>query len=303
MFSSKEYLLILKDRLIARYGKDYNKIIAGRTIKTPHIPITFEIEYERKLLNFYKKNIINDLLKNLNLTIKKYNLDSLEQDLENEVDADFDEFYNKFYYLSSEIYDSGNKVFNYHTSRYEYALKLALGVSTFGFQDYLSLKEKPRKNAFSKIKNFFFQENQETFKIKDFVDSWVGENVNLIKGASEDIRNKLKSTIARSFRDGTRSNELFDKIKEITNYSENRFKLIARDQTSKLYGQLNRQRSQDLGLDSYIWRGVLDERERAKHIALEGKIRKWGEEEFDPGDEIRCRCRGESIIGEESFDF
>jgi SPP1 gp7 family putative phage head morphogenesis protein len=304
MFSSKDYRLILRDRLIARYGKNYNKIIAGRTIKIPSIPISYELEYERKLISFYKENLLKNILNRALFRIKQYNLDSLEGDLENDIDDEVNQFNNKLYNLYPVIQETGNKVFNYHTSKYEYFLKIALGVSVLGFQEYQSTKQKISKKSIKDyVKNFFFNPKEESFNTKDFVDSWAKENVNLIKGATDDIKNKLKSTIARSFRDGSRSSELFDEIKKITNYGDNRVRLIARDQTSKLYGQLNRQRSQDLGLDSYIWRGVLDERERRAHIALEGKIRKWGEEEFDPGDEIRCRCTGESIITEDSFDF
>lgn len=54
--------------------------------------------------------------------------------------------------------------------------------------------------------------------------------------------------------------------------------------------RLMRQRLYDAGVNSYYWHGMLDERERLKHLRWEGK--EIGLEEIHPfpGEEYGCRC-------------
>lgn len=53
---------------------------------------------------------------------------------------------------------------------------------------------------------------------------------------------------------------------------------------------LMRQRLKDAGVDSYVWRGQLDERERLQHLQWEGKIIKFSQIHDFPGEPYSCRC-------------
>lgn len=83
-------------------------------------------------------------------------------------------------------------------------------------------------------------------------------------------------------------------VKEIT---EKRFRVYsswAANRATGIVGSWNsrlmKQRLVDAGVSSYIWRGVMDERERLSHVLLEGKEIKLSEVHIFPGEEYGCRC-------------
>lgn len=124
---------------------------------------------------------------------------------------------------------------------------------------------------------------------------WVAENVSLITNMNADQVGKLETLFLRALRDGSRSAQVQGDVSAILRGSENRARLIARDQIGKLNGQLDRQKQTQAGLDSYVWRGALDERERPAHVDREGKTYKWSNPPADghPGQPIQCRCTPE----------
>jgi hypothetical protein len=71
---------------------------------------------------------------------------------------------------------------------------------------------------------------------------------------------------------------------------ENHANLIARDQISKLNGQLNKTRQTSAGISKFV---VRDE-----HEALDGRTFGWeeGAGGLIPGEPINCRCWGEAVI-------
>lgn len=125
---------------------------------------------------------------------------------------------------------------------------------------------------------------------------------------------------------------LLQQIQHIGGVSYRRAKLISRDQTSKLTAALNQTRQQAIGIDTYYWRAVMDERtvgnphgwspdgnsKHGDHWDLDGKLcrwddptvysddggatwkkrpKKWGHSH--PGVEIQCRCWADPVIDPE----
>lgn len=163
----------------------------------------------------------------------------------------------------------------------------------------------------------------------DLLKSWVNRNVNLIKGMSDDYIKQINEAIL----DGIQKDEsIADLEKRLTkinkNFSKNRAKLIARDQTNKLNSALNKKRSQNVGADWYIWQTAQDERVRKTHKPLHGKICKWddstvyadsiadakeekwkkrssiGAVELHPGQDIQCflgQVEVQSLVGIEKL--
>ena len=98
--------------------------------------------------------------------------------------------------------------------------------------------------------------------------------------------------------------------------AKNRAKLIARDQVGKAYGELNKVRQEELGISRYVFRTSMDERVRANHKAMNGKLCAWhdasiyydrqtgkalqrssiGGVEKHPGADYQCRCGAEAYI-------
>ena len=126
------------------------------------------------------------------------------------------------------------------------------------------------------------------------------ENIQLINSIPTQTLEKLRTHFMQAIRKGERWESVVDDVKSILNTNEKRATLIARDQIGKLNGHLTKLRQQNIGVKSYIWRGMLDERERAHHVDREGKQFDWDNPPDDghPGESILCRCYAEAVFPE-----
>lgn len=124
------------------------------------------------------------------------------------------------------------------------------------------------------------------------------ENIALIRSIPQQALSKLQGKIVEAVRTGKTLQATKAMIREEFGVTDRRAKLIARDQIGKLNGQLTRLRQEQIGVDSYTWRGILDARERPEHVAREGRIFRWDEPPDDghPGEPINCRCSAEPVL-------
>lgn len=160
------------------------------------------------------------------------------------------------------------------------------GVKTLQFND---------KKYFSPTMRLLGIGNASASVERSILKGWVFENTALITNMNAEQLGKLETLFLRALRDGSRSAQIQADVAAVVDGNVNRARLIARDQIGKLNGQLDRQKQTEAGLDSYIWRGALDEREREEHVAREGKVFKWahGPADGHPGQPVQCRCSGE----------
>ncbi len=141
-------------------------------------------------------------------------------------------------------------------------------------------------------------------KLLDRMKVHVRQNVNLITSIDEDLLSDIQKRLTTGIRSGTRVEELRDMIEERYDVTKGKASLIARDQVGKFYGELNRDRQTGLGIDRYIWRGTLDQRERPMHVDLEGEEFQWGQppitnaagDRNEPGGDYSCRCTAEPVL-------
>lgn len=126
------------------------------------------------------------------------------------------------------------------------------------------------------------------------------ENIQLIKSIPTQTLEKLRTRFMQAIRKGERWENVVDDVKSILNTNDKRATLIARDQVGKLNAHLTKLRQQNIGVKSYIWRGMLDERERAHHVEREGEQFDWNTPPDDghPGEPILCRCYAEAVFPE-----
>lgn len=135
------------------------------------------------------------------------------------------------------------------------------------------------------------------------------ENVSLIKTIHSKYFEEIEALTFRNWRRGLRPSEIEDEIRDRFDVSKARARVIARDQTNKLNGQLTEARHNDLGIRQYRWRNSQDERVRGRpdgqypkarpsHWAREGKIYRWDKppEGGHPGEAVQCRCWAEPVI-------
>lgn len=132
-------------------------------------------------------------------------------------------------------------------------------------------------------------------KVGGIVEGFVAENVALIKNIPAKLADDIGGAALRAVTTGQLHSDLAKDIEARFGVARSRAKLIARDQVSKLTGQINIARQKELGGTGYIWRTSNDERVRDEHKALNGQRFEYDEppSEGHPGEAIQCRCYAE----------
>lgn len=135
--------------------------------------------------------------------------------------------------------------------------------------------------------------------LEDIMYATTRENVALIKTIPEEYFKKIETLVFNGTVQGRTAGSMIKHIQKVGKVTENRARVIARDQSSKLNSALNQQRSQNLGVEEYIWRTAGDERVRDSHRSKNGKVFRWDSPPPDtghPGQDIQCRCVAQAII-------
>lgn len=138
-------------------------------------------------------------------------------------------------------------------------------------------------------------------KLEGYLEAAGLRNAGLIKGLTDDLIKRVQQDTLDALINGEAVSKLQARVKHSLDVSDSRARLIARDQTSKLNSDLNKQRQQELGINSYIWRTSMDERVRARHAALEGNKYRYdeptgAENGLPPGQPIQCRCVAQAVV-------
>lgn len=139
--------------------------------------------------------------------------------------------------------------------------------------------------------------------------AFVRQNVDLIKSIPQKFFGEVQDRVSSGLLKGERPEQLTAEIQERYGVTEARAELIARDQTLKLSGQINKARQESLGLDKYVWRTVKDMRVRGRpdgkypkakhnHWAREGEVFSWSKPPAGghPGEDFQCRCTAEPYL-------
>lgn len=135
-------------------------------------------------------------------------------------------------------------------------------------------------------------------KIGPLLREWIAENVRLIKTVPSEYFGSIERLVAAGVNTGRRHEQIAKQIGERYGVAQRRAALIARDQVGKFYGQVQRARQKELGIQRYRWRTSNDERVRPEHVEREGKVFEWTDPPADghPGYPINCRCTAEPVI-------
>jgi SPP1 gp7 family putative phage head morphogenesis protein len=151
--------------------------------------------------------------------------------------------------------------------------------------------------------NVFISEPWLATELRVFATS----NVALIKTLPEKMFSDIENMVFDGVRKGIRHEEIAKLIRDKPfNATKNQAALIARDQVSKLNGNLSELRQKQAGISRYVWRTVGDDRVRDSHAELEGEIFSWDDPPSvgHPGYDYQCRCYAEpyieDLLGEES---
>lgn len=128
--------------------------------------------------------------------------------------------------------------------------------------------------------------------LKEAVDEAVAANIALINSIPQQYLDRVEQAVMASLQAGTLNDTLADELKKIKGVTDNRAKLIARDQLGKINSRLSQIRQQSLGITHYYWSTSQDERVRDRHRRWDGDRIAWDTPTIDghPGQAIQCRC-------------
>ncbi len=151
--------------------------------------------------------------------------------------------------------------------------------------------------------------------LTDIIDAGIAANVQLITSIPREYLDKVQMVITQEGTKGRSGNSLIKQIQDIYPVTKDRARFIARDQTSKLNGDISRHRQVAAGIRGYRWRTVGDNAVRESHKERNGKFYAWNPEDVGkkledgsvmldpeaedighPGDDYQCRCIAEAVL-------
>jgi SPP1 gp7 family putative phage head morphogenesis protein len=124
------------------------------------------------------------------------------------------------------------------------------------------------------------------------------EVAGLVVDIGETAITRVERLVSDGVRTGASTKTIKDELKAELGICERRAALIAVDQVGKLNGNLARLRQTALGVESYDWMTVGDNRVRQAHRPRQGQRFKWSDPPPDghPGQPVRCRCTGSPVL-------
>lgn len=142
--------------------------------------------------------------------------------------------------------------------------------------------------------------NQE---LQDYMAAAAFQNAQLIKSIPAQYLEQVQNIVMGNMRQGMRPSYIEQQLVKQFGVTTRRAKLIARDQTSKIQGEMNRIRQVNSGINYFKWTTSHDERVRHSHVEVAKRdvgygpgIFRWddlpvvdGVPTF-PGQPINCRC-------------
>lgn len=140
-------------------------------------------------------------------------------------------------------------------------------------------------------------------QLQEYLSAASYQNAKLIQSIPAQYLEQVQNIVMTNMRNGMRPSYIEEAIVKQFGITERRAKLIARDQTSKIQGDMNRIRQTNSGIEYFKWVTSQDERVRHSHVAVAKRDVGYGEGVFKwsdlpvvdgvptfPGQPINCRC-------------
>lgn len=140
-------------------------------------------------------------------------------------------------------------------------------------------------------------------ELQDYLKAAAFQNAQLIKSLPARYLEQVQNIVVGNMRNGMRPSYIEQQLVKEFGVSQRRAKLIARDQHSKIQGDMNRIRQTKSGLKYFQWLTSHDDRVRHSHRIAGDKVTKYGKGVYSwddlpivdgvptfCGQPINCRC-------------
>ena len=139
-----------------------------------------------------------------------------------------------------------------------------------------------------------------TNDLRDALSIASQRNAALIKDVGDQTVNRVSRATMDALAQGKTPKQYAEQLTKEFGFSDNRAKLIARNEIGSLNSQMNRMRQEQAGVTKYVWSSSRDERTRPLHWELDGTEHDWSKPGPDagmhPGEPIQCRCTARAVI-------
>ncbi len=163
------------------------------------------------------------------------------------------------------------------------------------------------------ISSFYI--NYDNDRYKDIIEPIIENNVNLITNLSDEVMFRIKESVYESITANDNTKSLYNRIVNLENITSKRAKLIARDQTAKIFSDINIHNQQQSGIEYFLWQTANDERVstgKGGHKQLHNKIYKYNDKSnypiIDakgtrglPAQRVNCRCTAIPVVLEKGY--
>lgn len=147
----------------------------------------------------------------------------------------------------------------------------------------------------------------------DYIDASIFDNTRLIMSIPEQYLTQVESIVMTNVRAGGRPAAIAKLLQKQFDVTENRAKMIARDQTAKVNGDLSKKRQQASGFEYFQWITSEDEKVRDRHDDISDKLTAYGPGVYRwdnpplssqgtsiiPGQDFQCRCTARPVSNRE----
>ena len=190
--------------------------------------------------------------------------------------------------------------------------ELGLNVATEAIDNIRAMHKAKMIKEFNAALGIDITPMMSDLRIRPIMEKAIADNVKLITKIPRDILPKMISDFEKVFEAGFDQERLLGIINKRFKIGGSRAKLIARDQTSKVIGQLTEARQTGIGINSYLWITMDDEsvvgnpagefpegnEMHMNHFVRNGVEFFWNNPPADghPGQAINCRCVAQGII-------
>lgn len=145
---------------------------------------------------------------------------------------------------------------------------------------------------------------------------YLEENLTLLQSLPSQAAVRIQKIALEAVKTGGRSKSLIGEIQRIAEVTENKAKLIARTEVSRMTTGLIQARAEALEIDWYVWRTSEDARVRSSHDLMENVLVNWSDApspellkgkksngNYHAGCTFNCRCFPTPLIRYEDVNW
>ncbi len=181
-------------------------------------------------------------------------------------------------------------------------------------RQFISTADQVNRDRFGKdMQRFGIDIFGDSPELVEYVQASLFDTTRLITSIPDQYLTNVESIVMTNIRAGGRPAAIAKSLQKQFGITEGRAKLIARDQTAKVNGDLAAKRQQSSGFEYFQWIDSDDERVRDRHEDIANRVTAYGKGIYRwdhpplssqgvpiiPGQDYQCRCIARPVLTSE----